>query len=71
MQLALGFQAYAGRPLPPPPQLKFGGGEMPLPEKVRVLRLMVTILGSSIAERTLHLHQAAGSVASPNAIEST
>ena len=38
MELALDFEAYAGRQLPPAPQSRFVGGEMPLQEKARVLK---------------------------------
>ena len=37
MELALDFEAFAGRPLPPAPQFKFVGGDMSLQEKGRVL----------------------------------
>ena len=37
MQLALDFEAFAGRPLPPALQSKFAGGGMSLQEKARVL----------------------------------
>ena len=39
MELALDFEAFAGRPLPPASQSKFVGGDMSLREKGRVLRL--------------------------------
>ena len=45
MELALDFEAFAGRPLPPAPQSKFVGGDMSLQEKGRVLRLIVTLVG--------------------------
>ena len=45
MELALDFEAYTGRPLPPALQSKVRGGEMSLQGKARVVRLMVTIMG--------------------------
>ena len=57
MVLALGFEAFVGRSLPPAPQAKFVGGEMSLQEKGRVLRLAVTLMGGDgvgvdLAKRT-------------------
>ena len=45
MELALDFEAFAGRPLPPAPQSKYAGGDLSLQEKGRVLRLIVTLNG--------------------------
>ena len=35
---------YAGRHLPPAPQTRYVGGDMPLQEKGQVLRMAITIL---------------------------
>ena len=53
MELALDFEAYAGRQLPPAPQSRFVGGEMPLQEKARVLRLITSLMGRSIGQDTI------------------
>ena len=45
MELALDFEAFAGRPLPPTPELKYVGGDLSLQEKGRVVRLIVTLVG--------------------------
>ena len=47
LELALDFESYTGRPLPPTPQSRFKGGEMSLQEKGRVLRLAVSLLGKA------------------------
>ena len=38
MEVALGFESHAGRPLPPTQQSHFMGTEMSLQEKGRVVR---------------------------------
>ena len=53
MELALDFEAYAGRQLPPAPQSRFVGGEMPLQEKARVLRLITTLMGRAVGQDTI------------------
>ena len=53
MELALDFEAYAGRQLPPAPQSGFVGGEMPLQEKARVLKLITSLMGRSIGQDTI------------------
>ena len=53
MELALDFEAYAGPQLPPAPQSRFVGGEMPLREKARVLRLITSLMGRSIGQDTI------------------
>ena len=53
MELALDFEAYAGRQLPPAPQFRFVGGEMPLHEKARVLRLVTSLMARSIGRDTI------------------
>ena len=45
MELALDFEGFTRRPLPPAPQSKFVGGDMSLQENGRVLRLIVTLVG--------------------------
>ena len=55
MELALDFEAYARRPLPPALQSKFVGGKMSLQEKARVLRLIMTILGRDVRRESLLL----------------
>ena len=47
LELALDFESYTGRPLPPTPQTRFKGGEMSPQEKGRVLRLAVSLLGKA------------------------
>ena len=53
MELALDFEAYAGRHLPPAPQSRFVGGEMPLQEKARVLRLITSLMGRAVGQDTI------------------
>ena len=53
MELALDFEAYAGRQLPPAQQSRFVGGEMPLQEKARVLRLITSLMGRAIGQDTI------------------
>ena len=45
MELALDFEAFTGRPLPPAPRSKYAGGDLSLQEKGRVLRLIATLVG--------------------------
>ena len=52
MELALDFEAFAGRPLPPAPQSKYLGGDLSLQEKGRVLRLIVTLAGPQNANQS-------------------
>ena len=47
------FEAYAGRQLPPAPQSRFVGGEMPLQEKARVLRLITSLMGRAVEQDTI------------------
>ena len=53
MELAIDFEAYAGRQLPPAPQSQFQGGDMSLQEKARVMRLITTLLGRSVGKKTI------------------
>ena len=53
MELSLDFEAYARRSLPPAPQCKFTGGDMPLQEKGRVLRLIATLLGRAMEQESI------------------
>ena len=52
MELAIDFEAYAGRQLPPAPQSRFQGGDMSLQEKARVMRLITTLLGRSVGKES-------------------
>ena len=52
-ELALDFEAFAGRPLPPAPQSKFVGGDMSLQKKGTVLRLIVTLVGKVIERESI------------------
>ena len=53
MELALDFEAFAGRPLPPAPQSKFVGGDISLQEKSKVLRLIVTLVGRATERESI------------------
>ena len=53
MELAIGFEAYAGRQLPPAPKSRFQGGDMSLQEKAWVLRLITTLLGRSVGKESI------------------
>ena len=53
MELAIEFEAYAGRQLPPAPQSWFQGGDMSLQEKARVMRLITTLLGRSVGKESI------------------
>ena len=53
LELALDFESYTGRPLPPTPQTRFKGGEMSLQEKGRVLRLAVSLLGKAAGRESI------------------
>ena len=53
LELALDFESYTGRPLPPTPQTRFAGGEMSLQEKGRVLRLAVSLLGKAAGRKSI------------------
>ena len=53
MELALDFEAFAGRPLPQAPQLKYAGGDLSLQEKGRVLRLIVTLVGRATERESI------------------
>ena len=53
LELALDFESYTGRPLPPTPQTRFKGGEMSLQEKGRVLRLAVSMLGKAAGRESI------------------
>ena len=53
MELAIDFEAYAGRQLPPAPQSRFQGGDMSLQEKARVMRLITTLLGRSVGKESI------------------
>ena len=53
MEPALDFEAYAGRQLPPAPQSRFVGGEMPLQEKAKVLRLITSLMGRAVGQDTI------------------
>ena len=53
LELALDFESYTGRPLPPTPQTRFAGGEMSLQEKGRVLRLAVSLLGKAAGRESI------------------
>ena len=53
MELALDFEAFAGRPLPPAPQSKFVGRDMSLQEKGTVLRLIVTLTGRATERESI------------------
>ena len=53
MELALDFEAYAGRQLPPALQSRFVGGEMPLHEKARMLRLITSLMGRAVGQDTI------------------
>ena len=55
MELAIDFEAYAGRQLPPAPQSRFQGGDMTLQEKARVMRLITTLLGRSVGKESILL----------------
>ena len=48
MELALDFEAFAERQLPPAPQSKYTGGDLSLQQKGRVLRRIVTLVGRAI-----------------------
>ena len=52
-ELALDFESYTGRPLPPTPQTRFKGGETSLQEKGRVLRLAVSLLGKAAGRESI------------------
>ena len=52
MELALDFEAFAGRPLPPAPQSKFVGGDMSLQEKGRALRC-ITLVGRATERQSI------------------
>ena len=53
MELAINFEAYAGRQLPPAPQSRFQGGDMSLQEMARVMRLITTLLGRSVGKESI------------------
>ena len=53
MELAMDFEVYAGRQLPPAPQSRFQGGDMSLQEKARVVRLFTTLLGRSVGKESI------------------
>ena len=53
LELALDFESYTGRPLPPTPQTRFKGGEMSLQENGRVLRLAVSLLGKTAGRESI------------------
>ena len=53
LELALDFESYTGRPLPPTPLTRFKGGEMSLQEKGRVLRLAVSLLGKAAGRESI------------------
>ena len=53
MELAIDFEAYAGRQLPPAPQSRFQGGDMSVQEKARVMRLITTLLGCSVGKESI------------------
>ena len=53
MELAIDFEAFAGRQLPPAPQSHFAGGDMSLQEKARVMRLITTLMGRSVGKETI------------------
>ena len=55
LELALDFESYTRRPLPPTPQTRFVGGEMSLHEKGRVLRLAVSVLGKAAGRESILL----------------
>ena len=52
-ELALDFESYTGRPLPPTPQTRFNGGGMSQQEKGRVLRLAVSLLGKVAGKESI------------------
>ena len=53
LELAMDFESYTRRPLPPTPQTRFKGGEMSLQEKGRVLRLAVSLLGKAAGRESI------------------
>ena len=53
LELALDFESYTGRPLPPTTQTQFAGGEMSLQEKGRVLRVAVSLLGKAAGRESI------------------
>ena len=53
MELAIDFEAYASRQLPPAPQSRFQGGDMSLQEKARVMRLITTLQGCSVGKESI------------------
>ena len=53
LELALDFESYTGRPLPPTLQTRFAGGEMSLQEKGRVLRPAVSLLGKAAGRESI------------------
>ena len=48
LELAMDFEAHAGRALPAAPQAAFRGTSLPLQERARVLRLALTTLGKLV-----------------------
>ena len=52
MELALDFEAHAGRALPPTPQSRFAGAELSLQEKGKV-RLAVTLMGKAAGRESI------------------
>ena len=54
LELALDFEAYAGRGIPPSPQAIFKGATLPLQERARVLRMALNELRPQVTRGHLH-----------------
>ena len=54
LELAMDFEAHAGRALPAAPQAAFRGTSLPLQERARVLRLALTTLGKLVRTGCLY-----------------
>ena len=54
MELALDFEAFAGRGIPPSPQAIFRGVTLPLQERARVLRMALNELRPQVTRGHLH-----------------
>ena len=53
LELALDFESYTRRPLPPTPATRFKGREILLQEKGRALRLAVSLLGKAAGRESI------------------